>query len=384
MKIKSILIAANNYPTKTDPVYTFLDQLVVAIAKMGISVTVIAPSRIVQHYLRHTELHPYKRMIDIEGGESITVIQPRYITLGSRFESFNMWMANRVVNRTARRIGIKPDVCYGYFWHWGLSLFEYSKRNNIPLMVHTGETPIILHQHYKVDKLESFSSYISGVVCNSSFCKQLSIEASLIAENKCEVFPNAINPSVFYPRDKQMLRKTHGVLESDFVIAFTGWFDDNKGSKRVSDAIKSLGDSSIKSVFIGDSPSGVTQYKPDCDGIIHIGRVPHSDIPLWLSIADVFVLPTQHEGCSNGIVEAMACGLPVISSNRSFNWDILTEYNSILIDPMSITEIAGAIKALKNDRQKREAMSNKALETASALTIDKRAKNIISFIESKI
>jgi len=101
-------------------------------------------------------------------------------------------------------------------------------------------------------------------------------------------------------------------------------------------------------------------------------------------MADVFVLPTLAEGCNNAIIEAMACGLPIISSNLPFNWDVLDANNSILVDPMSVEDIASAIKALKDDKTRKESMSKAALSTAAELTTDKRAERIINFIESRI
>ena len=70
----------------------------------------------------------------------------------------------------------------------------------------------------------------------------------------------------------------------------------------------------------------------------------HDVIAEYLNCADIFVSPTLAEGCSNSIVEAMACGLPIISSDLPFNHDILDEKNSILLDPVEVNEIALAIR----------------------------------------
>lgn len=383
MKVKSILIAAHNYPTPTDPVHTFLEQLVLALSRMDIKVTVIAPYHILQHYLRHTELHPRRRVIEVVDGVSVTVLQPRYFALSNRFKKFNLKQATKVVCKEASRLKEKPDICYGHFWHWAWSIHPYARRNNIPLFVNTSETPIVLQDIIPFEHLKGFIDYVSGVVCASSYCKDQSVARRLTVDNKCKVIPNAINNALFFKQDKVIIRKKHGYDESDFIVAYIGWFSSMKGSDRLSEAITKLNDKDIKSFFIG-SPKGHGTANPTCEGILHIGRLPHNKIPEYLNMADIFVLPTLAEGCCNAIIEAMACGLPIVSSNLPFNRDVLNEKNSIMVDSMNVDEIATAIKTLKDDRNKRNKMAQSAIETAAGLTIDRRAVRIINFIESKL
>ena len=76
----------------------------------------------------------------------------------------------------------------------------------------------------------------------------------------------------------------------------------------------------------------------------------------------------------------MACGLPVISSNMMFNWDVLDDSNSIMIDPTNIDDISNAIKELKENPEKRRVLSEGALKKAECLTIGKRADGILKFM----
>ena len=95
----------------------------------------------------------------------------------------------------------------------------------------------------------------------------------------------------------------------------------------------------MKSIFIGSG-----EQTPEIDGILFCGKLPHDQIVHYLNAADVFVLPTLAEGCSNAIIEAMACGLPIISSDLPFNDDILDAENSIRVNSLDVESIAEAIR----------------------------------------
>lgn len=146
-----------------------------------------------------------------------------------------------------------------------------------------------------------------------------------------------------------------------------------------------MNDESIKSIFIGSKISDQKiDYSPNCPGIVFCGKLPHEKIPIYLNCADVFVLPTLAEGCSNSIAEAMACGLPIISSDLDFNHDILDETNSILINPLDVTAIAGSIRFLKDNPIKRHKMSLASLRKAKELDLATRAVKILNFMSEKM
>ena len=114
--------------------------------------------------------------------------------------------------------------------------------------------------------------------------------------------------------------------------------------------------------------------------IIHAGPVKPEDMPFFLSAADVFALPTLNEGCSNAIIEAMACGLPIITSRLPFNYDILSSQDALLVDPNDVNEIRDAVIRLKEDSEYRKRLGHSALERARGLSLDGRAQKIIAWI----
>ena len=106
----------------------------------------------------------------------------------------------------------------------------------------------------------------------------------------------------------------------------------------------------------------------------------HNELCTYLNCADVFVLPTNAEGCCNAIIEAIACGLPIISSNKSFNNEILNDNYSIRINEESVEEIYQAIKLIKEDEVFRKKMAESALVASNKFEISNRAKAIAQFV----
>ncbi|MBR6030656.1 MAG: glycosyltransferase [Bacteroidaceae bacterium] len=371
----NIVIISYDYPDERRTVFPFVARLVEQWAKQGHNCCVIAPYSIIAN--RH--FHTFKEVIQHEGQGTITILRPNFISVSNLTiagKRISWVMHERAVQRALKRLPIKPDVIYGHFWEQAHEGYRFARKHGIPLFVATGESDIAKMISKWKDK-EVFCNYLSGVVCVSTKNKQESIALGLTEESKCEVIPNAIDSKLFQKLDKTSCRRELGIAEDDFVVAFVGWFNERKGAKRVAQAIRASNDLDIKSLFVG-----IGSEEPDCPGILFKGKLQHKDVPKYLNASDIFVLPTLNEGCCNAVVEAMACGLPVISSNRAFNWDILNERNSIMVEPTDINAICQAILRLKTDSNLRQTMAEAALASAEQLTIDVRASKIINFFKS--
>lgn len=371
----TICFISSDYPESGRPVFTFVKNLVDAIANLGNKCIVIAPFSITKNKKFHKQHEVYKT----PEGYQVEVYRPNYISV-SNYSVFGVnisgYFHRKAVEMTLNTLKVKPDVIYGHFWVSAYEGYNYARKNNIPLVVASGES--VIPQSIVNRKFSDFYDYVSGVICVSTKNKEESIAKGLTMENKCIVIPNAIDNTIFKKIDKSKCRLSLGIPNNDFVVISTGSYIHRKGIKRISDAIDLINEK-VSSIFIGSGPE-----EPTCNNIIFKGRVNNKDLPLYLNAADVFVLPTLNEGCCNAIIEAMACGLPIISSDKSFNWDILNENNSIMIDPMDIQHIADSILLLKSDNNIRTKLSEGALNTSSSLTIDKRAERILNYIKTKI
>ena len=377
-RIKRLCIISPGYPTERYPMFPFVDQLVCAFSTNGIECTVISPQSILKTYKEKEYGRPiyWKRIYE---DITIGVYQPKYVSFSNVKIHGNLLsdisFEKKVIHTFGKLHKVqKFDAIYGHFWNCGLIASKIAKIFNLPAYVACGESEININEFSRNLK---YKNNINGVICVSTKCLNECLEKGLCDKEKAGVFPNAIDDNLFFVRNKHEMREKLGYSKEDFIVSFVGSFIDRKGSNRLSRAIDSL--ANVKSIFIGSGPE-----EPTCKNILFVGKLPHDRIPEYLNAADVFALPTLNEGCCNAIIEAMACGLPIISSDLPFNYDVIDESNAILVNPNNIEDIKNAIYVLQKDKKKRLQMGEMSSKKASCLTIRNRAYNIARFMESKL
>jgi glycosyltransferase involved in cell wall biosynthesis len=118
--------------------------------------------------------------------------------------------------------------------------------------------------------------------------------------------------------------------------------------------------------------------------VLFAGAVPHEQVPVWLSAADLFVLPTLDEGCSNALLEALACGLPVVTSDRPFNRAVVDESMALLVEPSDSAALGAAIAALVDQPALRASLGAAALSHAAGFSLERRAARIRALLDGVV
>lgn len=114
--------------------------------------------------------------------------------------------------------------------------------------------------------------------------------------------------------------------------------------------------------------------------VVVTGFVPEEDMVALYQGAEVFVYPSLYEGFGLPVLEAMACGTPVITSNVSSLPEVAGEA-AIMTNPCDIGEIAGAIgRVVSNDSLLTE-LSRKGLRRAAGFSWEKTARETLSVYE---
>jgi glycosyltransferase involved in cell wall biosynthesis len=186
------------------------------------------------------------------------------------------------------------------------------------------------------------------------------------------IIPGAVDTRRFHPAEENLVGLA-GQVSGDPVLLYHGRVDARKGVLDLLRAMSFLQEQNVdrfRLVVSGIGPD-VKSAKDLAselgldDRVEFTGYAPYEETPGVYREADVFVSPTHAEGFSNTILEAMATGLPVVSTNAVGVVDCLTDGdNALLVEPGDHEALAAAIARVLNDPGLRRNLAKRALSEA--------------------
>jgi UDP-glucose:(heptosyl)LPS alpha-1,3-glucosyltransferase len=202
---------------------------------------------------------------------------------------------------------------------------------------------------------------------------------------KCKVIYNGVDLKRFYPVNKEKKLELRKKLELPLdvpLILFVGSGYERKGLKILIKSVAMLKEGML--IVIGKERS-LNQFKRLSDLLGIKNRIKflgaRQDVASFYRAADVFVLPTVYDPFSNACLEAMACGLPVITTSANGASDLIEDgKNGFVVElPVDIEKLAQVIEICLS---KQEEMSKAARKTAENYSIERAVKEIIEVIKS--
>ncbi len=179
-------------------------------------------------------------------------------------------------------------------------------------------------------------------------------------------------------RDKA--RRALGVSKDQIVLLLVGNDWKSKGLPCVLDAVGHLCNADLIVHVVGRDSSVPFQdaiQRHNLKARVHF-LPPRADIEFYYSAADIYVSPTLEDAFALPPAEAMACGLPIITSSRNGGAEIITSGQDgfVLDDPSDYVALADILRRLACDSQEREQIGEKAVATARRLTWESSAMHI--------
>lgn len=113
------------------------------------------------------------------------------------------------------------------------------------------------------------------------------------------------------------------------------------------------------------------------ENVVRLGPVPFEELPLLYNAARLFVFPSLYEGFGFPPLEAMACGIPVISSNSSAMPEVLGDA-ALLLDPLDVEGFAAAMVRMLEDEDLRQEMQRRGLARAAGFSWERTARQTLA------
>jgi glycosyltransferase involved in cell wall biosynthesis len=220
-------------------------------------------------------------------------------------------------------------------------------------------------------------SLADNIICGSHFAADALVESGGPKE-KCVVLPYPIRPSIdislatAHAHERRQERRKMRVL-------FVGTLQLRKGVQYLTEALRQLPSKFFEARFVG--PNLLSDYvtRELSRDFELVGAVPRSEMSAHYQWADVFVLPTLSEGSANVCAEALAAGLPVITTPNAGS-TVEHEMNGLIVPARDSSALASAIECLVNDEGLRQALGRAVSGSASFESFEDYAEALSNIV----
>lgn len=228
------------------------------------------------------------------------------------------------------------------------------------------------------DHIVTVSRYTAGDVT-----KSLQIDPALVT-----AIPNAVS-DYFSPASAEAIstfRQSKGVNSDTFCLLNVGSNNPRKNVSAILEALHILKQRShpihfwkAGSDFTSEQREFITAHQlTNC--VSYLGKLDSSLLPTLYSAADVLVAPSLYEGFGLTVLEAMACGTPVVTANTTSLPEVAGDA-AILVDPSDVEAIASATERLIKDLDLRQQLSAAGLSRSALFTWTSTASQLASIYE---
>lgn len=172
-----------------------------------------------------------------------------------------------------------------------------------------------------------------------------------VPAERVTVIPNGVDFRLFRPIPRDVAETEKGLSKGKERVVYIGRFDPRKGLAVLIRAISILSSSrdNIELLLVGAKRgdeaefAGMVERLGLTERVTFINEVPLTEVPLWLSASDLLVLPSFTEGLPLVLIEALACGKPVVSTRCGGPEEIVTDGTGLLVPPGDHQALAEAI-----------------------------------------
>lgn len=315
----------------------------------------------------------------------VMVYHPKYPVLpkvGMSISPVLLAMFTYRVLQKIQRGGYDFDIIDShYFYPDGVAAVMLGKWLDKPVMITARGSDInLISKYYIPRKLIQWAARNARQIATVSQSLKDNLAELGVDKSRINVFRNGVDLTKFRPLDRDVIRNEMGLTK--FTILSVGNLIELKGHHLIIEAMMNLPD--VELIIVGEGEmrnrleTMASDYGVD-DRVSFMGNVSQSELCKLYNSADVLVLASSREGMANVLLEAMACGTPVIATDAGGNREVIQGSNAGLIISVRCSEaIVSSIGQLKKQYPPRRSIR----EHAETLSWDDTSTSIKSCFNS--
>lgn len=356
-----IVVFSSVFPSKIQPgAGLFIRERMFRVGqRLPIAVVAPYPWFPFQGLLRRFKPHFRPGAPNYEEQTGVDVWYPRFFCFPSILKRLDGWFMALGAYRTLRRLKQQGrldiiDAHFAYPDGYAAALLGRWLRVPVTITLRGTESRHVKDSSLARQVLVALER-AAQVFSVSQSLKNIVVEHG-IAPTKIEVVGNGVDADRFAPCDRAAARTALGLSSTAPVLISVGGLVPRKGFHRVIEQLPELRRHFPGLVYLvvggasaeGDIRLELERQVSDLglqDAVRFLGPQPPERLADLLSAADVFVLATSNEGWANVFLEAMACGLPVVTTDVGGNREVICDNSLGIVVPFGdSTALAAAIK----------------------------------------
>ena len=323
------LLFSTLYPSSARPLHgVFVEtRLRELLARGGVSTKVVAPVPWFPSVdARHGKYAAMAATPPRETQNGIDVLHPRYVVLpkiGMNVTPFFLALSARFALKQLQREGFDFDVIDAhYYYPDGVAAALLGAWFNKPVVITARGTDVNLIPNYRIPR-----TLIRWAASRAS--ASIGVSAALVermrslgmAADRLHVMRNGVDTQRFQIQPQATARQALGMAAPGPVLLTVGNLHEHKGQRLAVQALALVQKQhpSAQLYVVGAGPDREQLVRDAAalglaDAVHLVGAVPNTALSAWYSAADVLILASSREGWPNVLLEAMACGTPVVAT----------------------------------------------------------------------